>query len=61
MDYSINHVFKTASVGENNTLHSICEVERTQLLTILAMSVKNPRPARFLLTHKEVPFYMSKA
>ena len=38
------------SVAELNTLHTICEVERTQLLTILAMSVKNPQPASFLLT-----------
>ena len=28
------------SVDELNTLHTICENERTQLLTILAMSVK---------------------
>ena len=38
------------SVAELNTLHTICEVERTQLLTMLAMSVKNPQPASFLLT-----------
>ena len=35
-----NHVFKTRSVAELNTLHTTCEVEKTQLLTILAMSVK---------------------
>ena len=35
---------------ELNTLHTICELERTQLLTILAMSVKNPQLAGFLLT-----------
>ena len=39
IDYSINHVFKTMSVAELNTLHTICEVERSQLLTILARSV----------------------
>ena len=38
IDYSINHVFKTMSGAELSTLHTICEVERTQLLTILAMS-----------------------
>ena len=32
-----------------NTLHKICEAERTQLLVILAMSVKNPQLAGFLL------------
>ena len=31
--YSCSHVFKTKVVAESNTLHTICEVERTQLLT----------------------------
>ena len=38
------------TVQELNTLHTICEPERTQLLTILAMSVQNPQLAGFLLT-----------
>ena len=38
------------TVQELNNLHTICEPERTQLLTILAMSVKNPQLAGFLLT-----------
>ena len=38
------------TVQELKTLHTICEFERTQLLTILAMSVKNPQLAGFLLT-----------
>ena len=38
------------TVQELNTLHTVCELERTQLLTILAMSVKNPQLAGFLLT-----------
>ena len=50
IDYSINHVFKSMSLQELNTLHYICELERTQLLTILAMSVQNPQLAGFLLT-----------
>ena len=37
-DYFINHVFKTMSVAEFNTLHTICAFEGTQLLTMLAMS-----------------------
>ena len=41
------------TVQELNTLHTICELERTQLLlTILAMSVQNPQLAGFLLTGK---------
>ena len=38
------------TVQKLNTLHTICELERTQLLTILGMSVKNPQLAVFLLT-----------
>ena len=29
-DYSINHVFKTITVAELNTLHTVCEAERTR-------------------------------
>ena len=50
IDFTINHVFKSMTVQELNTLHTVCELERTQLLTILAMSVKNPQLAGFLLT-----------
>ena len=39
------------TVQELNTLHTICELERNQLLTILAMSVQNPQLAGFLLTY----------
>ena len=37
-------------VQELNTIHTVCELERNQLLTILAMSVQNPQLAGFLLT-----------
>ena len=50
IDFTINHVFKSMTVQELNTLHTVCELERTQLLTILAMSVKNPQLAGFLST-----------
>ena len=49
IDLTINHVFKSMSVQELNTLLTICELERTQLLTILSTSVKNPQLAGFLL------------
>ena len=52
----MNHVFKSMTVQELNTLHTICELERTQLLTILAMSVKNPQFAGFLLTGNRCNF-----
>ena len=31
------------SIAEFNTLHTLCEVEGTQLLSIPAMSVKTPQ------------------
>ena len=50
IDYTINHVFRSTTVQELKTLHTICELERNQLHTILAMSVQNPQLAVFLLT-----------
>ena len=50
IDYTINHVFRSVTVQELNTLHTICKLEGNQLLTILAMSVQNPQLAGFLLT-----------
>ena len=50
IDYTINHVFRSMTVQELNTLHTVCELERNQLLTILAMSVQNPQLAGFFLT-----------
>ena len=50
IDYNINHVFRSKTVQELNTLHTVCELERNQLLAILAMSVQNPQLAGFLLT-----------
>ena len=50
IDFTMNHLFKSMAVQEINTLHTVCELERTQLLTILAMSVKNPQLAGLILT-----------
>ena len=50
IDYTINHVFRSLTVQNLNTLHTVCELERNQLLTILAMSVQNPQLAGLLLT-----------
>ena len=32
IDFTINHVFKSMTVQELNTLHTVCELERTQML-----------------------------
>ena len=50
IDFTINHVFKSMKVQELNTLQTVCELERTQLLTMLATSIKKPQLAGFVLT-----------
>ena len=50
INYTINHVFCSMTVQELIKFHTICELERNQLLTKLAMSVQNPQLAGFLLT-----------
>ena len=57
IDYTLNHVFRSMTVQELNTLHKICELERNQLLTILAMSVQNPQLAGFLRTGNRGNFF----
>ena len=41
-DYPMNHVNKSLSIQEPNTLHHISELERAKLLTLLAKTVQNP-------------------
>ena len=50
IDFTKNHVFKPMTVQKLNTLHTVCELERTKVLTILAVSVKNLQLAGFRLT-----------
>ena len=50
IDFTKKNVFKSMTVQELNTPHTVCELEITQLSTKLAMSVKNPQLAGFLLT-----------
>ena len=56
IDYTINQVFPSMTVQELNTLHTVFELERNQLLTILAMSVQNSQLAGFLLTDNRSNF-----
>ena len=57
IDYTINNVFHSLKVQELNTLHTLCALERNQLLTILAMSVQNPQLAGFLSTGNRSNFF----
>ena len=47
-----NYVLKPMSIQELKTLHHICELERTQLLSILAMAVQNPQLAGYIFYGK---------
>ena len=47
---SINHVFSCLTIQGMNTIQHICELERTQLLTLLAMSAQNLQLAGYLST-----------
>ena len=44
------------TVKELNTLHTNCDLECKQVLTILAMSVQTPKIAGFLLTGNRSSF-----
>ena len=43
-----SHLFKSMTLQELDVLHHVSELERTQLLAILAMSVQNPQLAGYL-------------
>ena len=57
-NYTINHVSLSMTVQDLNTLHTVCELERNHLLAILAMSVKNPLLAGFLLSRIRSNFFV---
>ena len=56
IDITIIHVFHSMTGRELNTFPTVCELERNQLLTKLAISVQNPQLAGFLLTGIQVLF-----
>ena len=49
IDYTTNHVCQSMTTQKLNTLHTVCELERYQPLTILAISKQNPQLTEFLL------------
>ena len=46
-DYTVNHDFRSMTIQKLNTRHTVCELERNQLLTI--MSIKDPQLASYTL------------
>ena len=49
IDYSISLVFISITIQELSTLQQKCEPKRTQLLTIITMSVQSSQLAGYLL------------
>ena len=50
LDYTISRIFQEMSLSQLETLHQICELERTQFLQSLALAVLKIRYAGYLLS-----------
>ena len=50
IDYTINRIFQERSRSEIETLHQLCELERTQILQSLALAVLKLTYAGYLLS-----------
>ena len=59
-DYTINHVFRSMTVQELNTLHIICELERSQLLKYFLCPFKSPNRQDFFSLERKVISFISK-
>ena len=56
LDYTISRVFQEMSLSELETLHHLCELERTQILQSLALAVLKIPYAGYLLSGKRSNF-----
>ena len=50
LDYTISRIFQEMSLSELETLHQLCELERTQILQSLALAVLKIPYAGYLLS-----------
>ena len=50
LDYTISRIFQQMSLSELETLHQLCELERTQILQSLALAILNIPYTGFLLS-----------
>ena len=48
LDYTISRIFQEISLSELETLHHLCEVERTQILQPLAFAVLKTTHAEYV-------------
>ena len=56
LDYTISRIFREMSLSELETLHQLCELERTQILQSLALAVLKIPYAAFLLSENRSNF-----
>ena len=57
LDYTISRIFQERSLTELETLHQLCELERTQILLSLALAVLKIPYAGFLLSGNRSNFF----
>ena len=50
LDYTISRIFQEMTLSELETLHQLCELERTQILQSLALAILKIPYAGYLLT-----------
>ena len=56
LDYKISRIFQEMSLSELETLHQLCELERTQILQSLALAVLKIPYAGYLLSRNRTNF-----
>ena len=57
LDYTISRTFQKMSLSELETLHQLCELERTQILQSLALAVLKIPYAGYLLSGNRSNFF----
>ena len=57
LDYTINRTFQEMSLTELETLHQLCELERTQILHSIALAVLKIPYAGYLLSGNRSNFF----
>ena len=57
LDYTISRFFHKMSLTEFETLHQLCELERTQILQLLALAVLKSPYAEYLLSGNRSNFF----
>ena len=60
LDYTMCRIFQKMSLSELETLHQLCELERTQILQSLALAVLKMTYAGFLWSGNRSNFFVYK-